>query len=450
MSIPQVSLRRLKRDPIGVLAELADQQGDLATFGLGRQRILYVSSPSLIEEIFVRHAQQIGKWGRVRRWWIRRPPTFVDGELLKTHDQRQHLSARRTLQPAFRQSQVESQARELAALVASFTEQIATRDDIDLYRWSEALLVAATTHSLFGANLGLEDAESIADDVRLAQSVGRPTFTSGISGLHDKLSRLRMVSDAAEAATRLHALADDLLCRDSGAGPLPALLASAGARDPCAFVVSILLTALEPAAPALTKLWLSLGQSRLAEPVATEATAILGDRLPEANELEQLTHGRAIVMEALRLGAGWRVSRVCHEPFSVHGVDVRRGDWLIACPYLLHRDQRYFADPTKADLSHWTPGRAAHRPKYSFIPFGVSSRVCLGRDLTITLMTVAAATVARSWSIEVPADTATLPWHATAGGDIAPSAPMLAQLRRVSTTQTSTAAKTATGDGTQT
>jgi len=161
--LPQVGLRALRRDPLGSLTRVPSRQADLGVFHLGRQRVLYLSSADLVEQAFVREARHVGKWGKVRRWWVRRPPSFIEGELLESHDQKEHLRARRALQPAFREERALADVPRIAATVERLAGEIGMRGTpFDAYEFSGSLAVAAVSASLFDRDLALDEAEAHA------------------------------------------------------------------------------------------------------------------------------------------------------------------------------------------------------------------------------------------------------------------------------------------------
>lgn len=403
----QVGLRRLRRDPIGTLARLARDQGDHATFRLGRQRAHVLTSPDLVEQAFVENAQHVGKWGRVRRWWLRRPPSYVEGELLATHDRAEHVRARRALNPAFRERRAEGDAARYAELVDAYCAKLAEHGEpFELHRFSEALLAAGVLLSLFDESPTLEEAWQLP---ALAHAVEPPTFSTFSSrgfDVAEQLAYVRRFSSVGEAMERLNPKLAVLARPGNGRGDsLPRLLADAGAADPAQHTLSFLQTALDPASPSMTTMWLHAG------------------REPPAD-------GRGTVLEALRLGAGWQVSRLCHEPFSLGAVGVRAGDWLIAPPYLVHRDPRWYPDPLAFLPERWADEAVAERPRYAFLAFGVSSRVCLGRDLVLVQMLAALEAVTSRWSLECDRRPDDVAWRPTPRGDITPAATLLATLSR--------------------
>ncbi|MGI8422380.1 MAG: hypothetical protein ACR2MU_09040 [Gaiellaceae bacterium] len=175
----QLRLRGLQHDPLGTLDRLAEQQGDLATFSLGRQRVHYVSSAELVEQLFVRHATQLDKWGRARRWWLRRPPTFVAGELFNTHDAQEHARARRHFTPVFRRSRAETETQIVTLVVRRLCAERAGRGGVfDLGELAQALLLAAMVQPWLGLGLDLAECEHFIALRNGSRALGSRIFSS--------------------------------------------------------------------------------------------------------------------------------------------------------------------------------------------------------------------------------------------------------------------------------
>ncbi len=83
------------RDTNGFLLRLAREQGDVATFRLGRRDALLLSHPDHVRQVLVDDAAAFRKGGIMRR--ARR----LLGDGLLTSEGERHHAQRRALQPAF-------------------------------------------------------------------------------------------------------------------------------------------------------------------------------------------------------------------------------------------------------------------------------------------------------------------------------------------------------------
>lgn len=372
---------------------LALDQGDLAQFSLGRQRVLYLSSVELIEAAFVGATGSVGKWGRCRRWWLRRPAAFVEGELFSTHVKAEHTRARRHFNPALNRARSESDSgRARAAIDRICTEQAACGGSFDLSSFVQTLLLAGMCEGLLDRPLTLAEAETFVALRNRSKRADARIFSSTLSDLCRLGATPRTARDAADAARALHSLTAEFLVPTQRARPssLPALVATSGASDPARFAESLLVSLVDAPALLLIPLLELARDEALAEAVRAELNGT--DR---ASTLQD-----GVAMEGIRLGAGWLLGRRCQEDFRLGSVDVRRGDWLLACPHLIHRDDRYWPDAGRLLPARWFPEEIVARPRYSFLSFGLSNRICPGRHAVAAVVSAAVAALAADWRIQ--------------------------------------------------
>ena len=104
----------------------------------------------------------------------------------------------------------------------------------------------------------------------------------------------------------------------------------------------------------------------------------------------------AFVHEVLRLHPPqWLVSRVSGQPAELAGHTVAAGQQVLICPYLIHRDKRWWDDPETFDPSRWLSGQ---RPSKAFMPFGAGPRYCPGSSLAMTQLDALLALFVTSYS----------------------------------------------------
>ncbi|GAA2224941.1 cytochrome P450 [Streptomyces amakusaensis] len=112
-----------------------------------------------------------------------------------------------------------------------------------------------------------------------------------------------------------------------------------------------------------------------------EARAVLGDRLPEHEDLRELTYITAVVQEAMRLYPPvWILTRRAQEADVIGGYDVPAGADVLICPYTLHRHPGFWPDPERFDPGRFL-GDSGGRSRYAYIPFGAGPRFCVGSNL---------------------------------------------------------------------
>jgi cytochrome P450 len=127
-----------------------------------------------------------------------------------------------------------------------------------------------------------------------------------------------------------------------------------------------------------------------------EATEVLGDRLPVADDLHRLTYTTMVVHEAMRLYPPvWALPRRALQEDEIGGHRVPAGADVMISPYTLHRHPAFWDDPGRFDPGRFDPGRQESRPRYAYIPFGAGPRFCVGNHLGLMEATFVIAMVAR-------------------------------------------------------
>ena len=76
------------------------------------------------------------------------------------------------------------------------------------------------------------------------------------------------------------------------------------------------------------------------------------------------------------------------------------GTKLYLCPWVSHRNPRWFPDPERFDPERFTAEAIQSRPRYAYFPFGGVQRVCIGRALAQMEMPLILARILRRYRIE--------------------------------------------------
>jgi cytochrome P450 len=338
----------------------------------------------------------------------------VRGELFETHDAEEHARARRTFAPEFNRGRAEAAAAPVAETLRRLCDERAERRrPFDLTEFAQQLLLAGMLASAFGVEVGLEEAERFVALRNRAAPATAPVFGSTGAGLLDAFGHPGSWVASRKAALSLRPVLAEYLGR---ADSLQATLARAAPRDPLRLIEGLVFSLVD--APSIVV----AGLLRLGE--QPELAAALRAELADG----RLELCRGTALEGLRLGAGWMLGRVCHVPFMLGGVRVEPGDWLLASPHLIHRDERFWPDAERLDPGRWEPAAVAERSRYAFLTFGVSNRICTGRHLVTTLATHTVAELTRS-GLALETDPRAISWRgAPMGGDVVPSAPVEVRL----------------------
>lgn len=133
-----------------------------------------------------------------------------------------------------------------------------------------------------------------------------------------------------------------------------------------------------------------------------EATRVLGDRTPTADDVPRLTYARMVFLETMRLYPPVpAVSRVATRADEIDGVPVPAGGLVVVVPYVTHRHPEYWPDPERFDPERFSAERAAQIEPYSYFPFLLGRRACLGEHFAMIEGTLLLAMIARRYRLDL-------------------------------------------------
>jgi cytochrome P450 len=108
-----------------------------------------------------------------------------------------------------------------------------------------------------------------------------------------------------------------------------------------------------------------------------------------------------VMKESMRIyPPAYSIARSAARDTEIGGFPVREGETVVISQWLLHRDGRFFEDPTRFDPDRFLPEREARIPKYAYLPFGGGRRICIGNHFALTEGQIILETIARRFSME--------------------------------------------------
>ncbi|GIV90451.1 MAG: cytochrome P450 [Chloroflexus sp.] len=406
-SVALRNLQRLRRDPLTLLAELADR-GDLVPFRAGPQEMLLVNHPSLIRDVLVTHNRAFVK-GRV----LERAKRLL-GEGLLTSEGELHLRQRRLIQPAFHRQRIAAYGE---TMVASAADRSARWTDGAVLDVNRELM--AITLRVVGATLFAVETESDADEVFAAMHDLVAMFDLAVLPFADWLLALPLppVRRFQTAKTRLDTIIYRIIAQRRANpvdhGDLLSMLLLAVDHERGGYrmtdtqlrdeVLTLFLAGHETTANALTwALYLLALHPPIAARLKAELTTVLGDRDPTVADLPALRYTEWLFAEALRLyPPAWLIGRRAITPVTIGDMRVQPHTIVLMSPWLMHHDPRFFPDPYRCDPLRHTPEAQATRPKFAFFPFGGGPRNCIGEPFAWMEGVLVLATLARRWQFDL-------------------------------------------------
>jgi cytochrome P450 len=253
---------------------------------------------------------------------------------------------------------------------------------LDVIAAMERLSAGLLLRLIFGGVAG-----DPAEIVRLARAYRGKISGAGLitlMALPEPLVRLRLGGDA----KRIRAVVEPLLARARKAGVgLAAALPGEGAREEA---ISLFAIGHDALSGLLAAAWFLLGQ-------APEVEAALHAELDSGAEERPLL--RAILREALRLYPPLPlIARVASRATEVAGRPLPPGSIAFVAPWLVHRHAGNWEAPDEFRPARFLPGAPTPAP-FTYLPFGLGPRHCVGEAFTMRVAELALATLARRFRL---------------------------------------------------
>jgi cytochrome P450 len=168
-------------------------------------------------------------------------------------------------------------------------------------------------------------------------------------------------------------------------------------------LLTILFAGHETTANAGAWMWAVIAQHPEEEArLLAEVNTVLGGRIPDANDLPNLTYARMIVDESLRMyPPSWFLGRFTESDWEAGGFPIGARSGVLVSQWVLHHDPRYFADPDSFEPGRWSNNFEFKLPRGSYFPFGDGARICLAKPLALMELTLFAAVISQSWKLSL-------------------------------------------------
>jgi cytochrome P450 len=406
---PGANFLAFRRDPLAFLQRVAREHGDIIHFKMGPQEIYFLNHPDYIKDVLVTHHLDFIK-GRA----LQRGKRLL-GEGLLTSEGEFHRRQRRLAQPAFHRQRVAAYGQMMTEYAERTSERWREGATLDMSHEMMSLTLSIVGKTLFDA-----DVESEAEEIGEALTAVMELFNAMLLPFSELLEKLplpqkRRFQKAKERLdTTIYRLINERRQRGEDHGDLLSMLLLAqdeegdGGRMTDEQVrdeaLTIFLAGHETTANALTWTWYLLSQHPLVEAkLHAELDAVLdGGRLPTFEDVPKLRYTEMVLAEAMRLyPPAWALGRLALKDYEIGGYTVPARSLILLSQYVMHRDERYFADADKFDPERWTTEAREARPVYSYFPFGGGPRRCIGEGFAWMEGILLIAALARQWRMRL-------------------------------------------------
>ncbi|XP_048756033.2 cytochrome P450 3A6-like [Ostrea edulis] len=118
------------------------------------------------------------------------------------------------------------------------------------------------------------------------------------------------------------------------------------------------------------------------EKLIEEIDTVLGKECPNYDNVQKLEYLDRVFCESLRLyPSAARTNRLAESDIDIEGYTIPKGTDISFPIYSIHRDPKYWENPTKFDPDRFSPENKEKRHPYAYLPFGHGPRSCIGMRL---------------------------------------------------------------------
>ena len=364
------NMREFNSDSLGFIERCAREFGDVVMTRFLNIPVLFLFHPEQIEYVLATGSKNFIKGATLRSPFFQR----LVGNGLVTSEGDFWRRQRRLAQPAFHRDRVEA----YAATMVDFTEQALARwtDGQTLDAHDEMMLLTqrVVARTLFSADVTADSREIGRALSNIVRPFASQTTLKWI--LDNRLptpGHLRFNRDVRRIDRFVYRLIAERRASGEDTGDLLSMLLRAQDEDGSGMtdkqlrdeLMTIFLAGHETTALALTWAFYLLAQNPEAEEkLAAELSEVLGGRAPRAEDMPRLRYAEGVVKESLRLyPPAWAVGRESVRECEVGGYRVPRGMQVVAYPWVVQRDPRWFTDPLAFRPERWGEEPAARIPK---------------------------------------------------------------------------------------
>lgn len=391
----------LSRNALGFFMRTFDALGDRVQLRVFGRDILLLCNPDDVEAVLVNDRDSFGRSNEVRNL---RP---ILGNGLFASEGELWRSQRRLIQPKFQSDAIQSyttamlecasqqiecwrpgEMRNLHLEMMQYTRDVVCRTLFGSEPDTDATAVANAVITVFGELRSEILYLTLWRRLPLPRSI---CWNRAVKVLNQAISRMISHRRTARSGTRGNNLSSDMLnllldARDEDG----ASMSDQQIHDE---IMTMFLAGHETSA--LTLMWAAHLLSKnpdAQDRAASEVLKTTSGRSLRPEDLPSLRYLSAIVQETLRLYPPlWSIGRRTNRDTMLSGFPVLMGTHIWLCTYRLHRDSRWFSDPEVFKPERWLDGFI--QKKFTYIPFGVGPRMCIGQHFAMAETVLALATI---------------------------------------------------------
>jgi cytochrome P450 len=384
--------------------------GDVYELDLGLVTIVMLNHPDYAQYVLRDNARNYTKGGEI--WDSARK---IIGNGLLTSEGDYWRRQRRIIQPHFHRQHLAGltalMVEAIEASLADWEAHIQSGEPINLVKAFSHMTMRVIMRSMFGRSLNEADVDRVVDAMEyILQYTIKLTITGklpqwmpipGRKRFNEMLAVIdEFMYGVIEQRRHEAGSGDDLLSMflnlvdDETDEPLT----DKEIRDEMA---TIFLAGYETTAIAMSwAVYMLTQQKGIATKLTTQVDSVLGNRLPQFEDLMQLTYPRMVMEETIRLypPAFW-LPRTAIEDDVIGGYPIKAGQMVASVNLTIHRHPDFWLTPDTFDPENFAPNTAKHRHSFAWMPFGAGQRLCIGKDFALMEGTLILTEVMRRYEI---------------------------------------------------
>ncbi len=393
-----LSITKLLKKPIEVFRGFFDTHGDIFILGQSDLDVVFTQNAELAEQVLQKNARNYSKPEKQKKLL----GEYL-GKGLLTSDGEYWLKQRRLIQPGFKK-------QKLAHFTTLMQDKI-DEFDLRLIALAESNEVFDITHDLMAITFNIiascissanVEAKALSRiefiEVEIMEHIvktGRLPFLKSWYKLNGEDKRIAELSK--EGDQIIYDLIDERKASKETHNDILDMLLSIRyeennkgfSRKQLLDEMKILITAgHETTANALSwTLYLLAQHPEVEARLLEEIAEVTGNDKPSLEQLPQLEYTKMVLQESMRLyPPAWITDRVALEDDQIEGVKIVKGSTVAPFIYGIHRNPKYWDNPSKFIPTRFSKANSKNRKKFSYLPFGGGPRLCIGNNFAMMEM----------------------------------------------------------------
>lgn len=404
--------RAFAKAPLAFMRNAAAEQGDIVRFQVLHKKVYMLNHPDYAKHVL---QQQHKKYIKSPGY---RPLRLLVGNGTFTSEGDFWLRQRRMCQPAFSKSSVEIYADAVQTCtqqaIESWQAYAKAKKPINICREMMKLTMEVIGRTLFSTGLG-KDAQYVWEPLTIAldyinKRALRSPFVwpvkvpvSSNVRFQEAVSKLdAIIYGMIEQRKQDQDWPEDLLStflqyRDEETGEP---MSMEQIRDEC---MTIFLAGHESSANVLSWAFYEIARNaEVQERMQAEIDATVSSSVPTYADLRSFEYLYQVMNETMRLYPPiWHLGRQNLVEDEIGGYIIPPKTHIRICPFLLHRHPDFWDAPNDFQPDRFNKENSKKQTPFSFIPFGMGPRLCIGRNFALMEMALILAMVLQRFRVHL-------------------------------------------------